>query len=600
MTTIKIEDKKYISGDYVLENTPIYSKGARGPRDLIKKKVIDKSKYIFARNISDKWIVNDGKSVKFDKVFFDKAFIKTIPELNNSTTITDEKGIEKAPNIIYLSDEQKFKDHDGNIIEIETRGECHVDRIYFRIKDVAKEFGMENLQDNIIKEHTSYTKDINYKYFNCERKKSNTKTVIKKELFVTFEGLMRILFNARDTRTKENNIVNNIKKYINYNWLCNKQLKCLYRPDMYTIINNNILMIEIDENQHNNYDSKLEIERIQKIYKELDKKNMTIIRINPDIYIDSENNKHESIVNNINEFNIRMNIIINIIKQNIETKQNGLTTIYLFYNKYKLTENIDTNKYNFIYNINKNYDRLRKIILKLTHTNFIYYNKNNQQKNKIAADILGVSPLDVEEVFNADTNTLPCVYLMTLNTVKNLRQSMNIDTKYNDDSIVCKYGFTKDLSRRTGEHIDTFKKIENTELKLKYYAYMDPQFMSKGESDIRLFMNALNINFNYGTMEELVIIPKELMSLVHKQYEMISKNYMGHISELITKIKELEDKYEKQLLNHKYEIQQSKYEMQQITHTNTLLENKLEMQREKYEHEMLKKEVEIMKMQMKK
>jgi hypothetical protein len=133
----------------------------------------------------------------------------------------------------------------------------------------------------------------------------------------------------------------------------------------------------------------------------------------------------------------------------------------------------------------------------------------------------------------------------------------------------------------------------NTELKLKYYAYMDPQFMSKGESDIRLFMNALNINFNYSTMEELVIIPKELMSLVHKQYEMISKNYMGHISELITKIKELEDKYEKQLLNHKYE-------MQQITHTNTLLENKLEMQREKYEHEMLKKEVEIMKMQMKK
>lgn len=223
-----------------------------------------------------------------------------------------------------------------------------------------------------------------------------------------------------------------------------------------------------------------------------------------------------------------------------------------------------------------------------------------QQKEELVGSVLGVSARVIKEVFNADTNTLPCVYLMTLNTVKNLRQSMNIDTKYNDDSIVCKYGFTKDLSRRTGEHIDTFKKIENTELKLKYYAYMDPQFMSKGESDIRLFMNALNINFNYGTMEELVIIPKELMSLVHKQYEMISKNYMGHISELITKIKELEDKYEKQLLNHKYEIQQSKYEMQQITHTNTLLENKLEMQREKYEHEMLKKEVEIMKMQMKK
>ena len=216
-----------------------------------------------------------------------------------------------------------------------------------------------------------------------------------------------------------------------------------------------------------------------------------------------------------------------------------------------------------------------------------------QQKEELVGSVLGVSARVIKEVFNADTNTVPCVYLMTLNTVKNLRNSMNISMNYSDDGIVCKYGFTKDLSRRTGEHIDTFRKIENTDLKLKYYAYIDPQYISKGESDIRLFMNALNINFNYDTMEELVIIPKELMSLVQKQYEMISKNYMGHISELITKIKELEDKFEKQELKHRFE-------MQELTHTNILLENKLEMQKEKYEHEILKKEMEIMKMQIKK
>ena len=94
-------------------------------------------------------------------------------------------------------------------------------------------------------------------------------------------------------------------------------------------------------------------------------------------------------------------------------------------------------------------------------------------------------------------------------------------------------------------------------------------------------------------MEELVIIPKELITLVQKQYEMIGRNYMGHISELVTKIKELEDMYEKQQLNHTIE-------MQKVEHNNIILQNKLEIQKEKYDHELLKKEVEIMKMQIKK
>ena len=452
MTTIKIDNKKYIIGEYILENALIYSKGARGSRDLIKKKAIDKSKYIFARNINDVWTVNDGKSVKFDKVFFDKTFIKTIPELNNSTNITDDKGIERAPDIIILNDNEKFKDHEGNILELETRGERIFNKIYFKVKDVAKEFGMEYLEEILGKEHTSYTKDIDYKFFNCNKKnfvlnksskKSNVNTTIKKELFLTYRGLLRVLFV-------------------------------------------------------------------------------------------SQNNKTD-----------------NFIKWATET----LFTIQM---------------------------------------------GTTPQKEELVGTVLGVSARVIKEVFNTATNTLPCVYLFTLNTVKNLRSSMKLDTRYNDDSIVCKYGFTKDLSRRTGEHIDTYKKIDNIELKLKYYSYIDPQYISKGESDIRLFMNALNINLNYENMEELVIISKELITLVQKQYEMIGRNYMGHISELVTKIKELEDMYEKQQLNHTIEMQKVEHNMQKVEHNNIILQNKLEMQKEKYDHELLKKEVEIMKMQIKK
>jgi hypothetical protein len=208
----------------------------------------------------------------------------------------------------------------------------------------------------------------------------------------------------------------------------------------------------------------------------------------------------------------------------------------------------------------------------------------SEQKEELVSTVLGVNAKIIKEVFNTDRNTIPCVYLFTLNTVKELRTSMNIDTKYADDAVVAKFGFTKDLSRRTGEHLTKYNKIQNVNLKLKYYSYIDPQYMSNAETDIKDIMVAFKIKLNYDNEDELVIIPKELMKIVERHYELIGKNYMGHISELITRIKELEDKYEKQLLTHQIELEQVKHN--------------LELSKEKYDHELLKKDFEIIKLQM--
>ena len=107
MNLISHENRKYIIGEYILKNAPIYSKGCRSSRDLIRKKEIPNSSFIYAREKEHKWLVTDGKSVKFDKVFISKLFIKSIPELNVNDLqekIIDDKGIEKAPNIIYLNE----------------------------------------------------------------------------------------------------------------------------------------------------------------------------------------------------------------------------------------------------------------------------------------------------------------------------------------------------------------------------------------------------------------------------------------------------------------------------------------------------------------
>ena len=42
MNYITIENKKYVIGDIIIKDAPIYSKGSRSVRDLVKKKGIEK------------------------------------------------------------------------------------------------------------------------------------------------------------------------------------------------------------------------------------------------------------------------------------------------------------------------------------------------------------------------------------------------------------------------------------------------------------------------------------------------------------------------------------------------------------------------------
>ena len=62
MNYITIENKKYITGDIVLTEAPIYSKGSRSVRDLIKKKRIENDKFIYARKVGDKLVITDSST----------------------------------------------------------------------------------------------------------------------------------------------------------------------------------------------------------------------------------------------------------------------------------------------------------------------------------------------------------------------------------------------------------------------------------------------------------------------------------------------------------------------------------------------------------
>jgi hypothetical protein len=167
---------------------------------------------------------------------------------------------------------------------------------------------------------------------------------------------------------------------------------------------------------------------------------------------------------------------------------------------------------------------------------------SKSDKRQLASNLLGVHAEAVKQVFKASATSVPAVYLFTLGTVKDLRKSMTIDPKYNDDMIVCKYGKTDNLERRAGEHIATYGSIPNCNLMLKYYSYVDPKNITDAENDIKFVMNGIDGHLEYKNHKEIVVLdPKMLHDMISRQYTAITKVYAGTITDLLMKIKNLEN-----------------------------------------------------------
>jgi len=120
--------------------------------------------------------------------------------------VLEEEGVkqeaENAPPILYLDDAEKFHDADGTVIEIETRGERYRNKIYFRVKDVSVGFEMPSLSRNILC-FKAYERGLHYTTFKRETtlhsmESKNTNKPSKTTLYLTYKGLLRVLFVSRN------------------------------------------------------------------------------------------------------------------------------------------------------------------------------------------------------------------------------------------------------------------------------------------------------------------------------------------------------------------------------------------------------------------
>ena len=200
------------------------------PKTIVIKKNIPETEYLYANLKKGDWNLSSPECKKaqllISKEWVDKYYFKidvnerrvveetvtqepiitvteeSIPVTTQDPTVNivqEPEEIVEAPRLLLLDDNEKFKDADGNIIEIETRGTKDRKNIYFKVSDVSKEFDMKYLDDSLYDLNGCYERNIHYKTFFIHVSPGQSRNItIKKCLYLTYKGLLRVLFVSRN------------------------------------------------------------------------------------------------------------------------------------------------------------------------------------------------------------------------------------------------------------------------------------------------------------------------------------------------------------------------------------------------------------------
>ena len=434
LPTMTIDGVSYHNAKDMLTLNPGFFKGVTTtPRRIIDRKKIPATDYVYATLEKGKeWNISTDKCKKAQLListtwinanrFFCKTPVVSASNAPNEATeaateasneVTNE-GVNEvakdAPPIIHLSDAEKFHDVDGRVIEIETRGERHEDKIYFKVKHVSIGFEMPSLNHVLVNMEGGYKRGIDYITFKrCTQNVSkNTNKLSSTTLYLTYEGLLRVLFVSRN-------------------------------------------------------------------------KNATLFR--------------------------------KWATQMLFTTQMG----------------------------------------------------SKEQKVKLGTDLCNIPLKTYKAIFESHTSNFPSIYLLALGKVRDLRATFGIGDTIPDDSVVYKYGFTRDFARRIGEHQQAYSKLPGVTVDVKWFQNIDIKYLSDAENEVEEECSAYGTRLQVPDHKELIVLNDRQFDHMQKTYRRIGKEYAGATAELNEKIEELRAQIKDMDMQHRHALLEKDFIIQRVT-----------------------------------
>ena len=208
--SVIINNKQYYSADDLNTFDPTYFTGTnRHLRGIIIKKDIPEYNIVYAYMKDNKLIISREGYARSKLYLQDEWVFLNIPkiiQLNNNNEINIEElyNIPPAPEILILSNNEMFKDSDDNIIEIEVREKRVHNKCFFKAKDISKGFDIPRLINTIKDIRSQYIEETHYNFFTIK----TINNPCKKELFLTYEGIIRLLNISISYSTKNSLLFN--------------------------------------------------------------------------------------------------------------------------------------------------------------------------------------------------------------------------------------------------------------------------------------------------------------------------------------------------------------------------------------------------------
>lgn len=207
-----------------------------------------------------------------------------------------------------------------------------------------------------------------------------------------------------------------------------------------------------------------------------------------------------------------------------------------------------------------------------------------EQKQKLIKSLVGVDVNNAIELLTTSVSDIACVYLLVIDTVKNLRSKMKISDDFEDTSYICKYGETDDLRRRISEHKKTFAEY-NDNIKLKYYSIIDASNVTRAETSMRNKFEHMDVTCDLIGQKELIILDKQQLKDVSNIYEETGIVYGASLKDYKTqtdkKIIELEHQYDIDTIKLKSEIELLKKDVQIITKEKEIMQMEMDKLKKK-------------------
>jgi hypothetical protein len=612
-------------------------------------------------------------SIVLERKVEEKVIEKNVANIIEEDSSDDEE-CELAPKLLVLNDNEKFKDSNGKIIDIELRGEKHRNKIYFKVSDISKVFEMPNLNSTLHHSTNNYIKNIHYKCFKCVIGKSST------NLYLTYYGMLKVI---NVSRMRSNYFIENIcilnkwldyiinnKYFENYTlksvkndltgavYICSSPLidavkigfwtgtvkslqsryNMVFGKDLFLTCKNvdNVRDIEREIHIHfNQYNISGELFKKEHLQLYIDYFNNNIIECErnmedntyslndeddndntdaeseedekdiveelPKLLLLNDNEKFKDLNGNSIEIETRGEKHRNKIyfKASDVGKafkmDNIKDTILRSISGYNKIDDYKIFKTTVIACGNKNKTPLYLTYHGLLRVLFVSRNKNvkqfqdwaedklftiqmgsKEEKIKLGTNILNISSKTYKAVFDTYASKFPCIYLLSLGKVGALRETFGIEKEMNDDSVVYKYGFTDDLSRRIGEHETKYGKLAGVTMKLSTFHIIDTKYTNEAEGEVREMCSAFEKKLNVEGYNEFIILNEKEHGQMKKMYKRIGNECAGATLELQTQISELKEKIKDLENNYKIELMEKDVLINNEKHKNEILQNKLD------------------------